>query len=150
MWCASKIKSAVISSIDLTSIPFSTLEVSIVVLDDDGGCLAAAILAASVAIFTSKVVIMKDIVTAVSLMTSARDGHMFVDPTLNEMECDDASCCMTVAVLSKTGDITQMLMEDRKCAQMTMTPSLLKVAQDYCASIANHAHSVISKTKKMK
>ena len=130
-------------SVRLEAYPKSSVDLFVLVLQDEGSALAAALCAASVALADAAIE-MFDLTPACSLVMSP-DGNVRLDPTAAE-EADERAPSLTIATMPATGYVTQnwmhgpmgatavvdgMALLSEACDKLheTMRASLLKTAK---------------------
>uniref|UniRef100_A0A6A7GAU8 Exosome complex component MTR3-like n=1 Tax=Hirondellea gigas TaxID=1518452 RepID=A0A6A7GAU8_9CRUS len=135
---SSWLKDALITTVILEKFPKSVVEVFVTVLEADGGELAAAVIACSVALASARIE-MYDLISAHEVVRT--NSRILVDPTLEEL-----NSCQSRLLLS----FTQNLQEVTNILQAgNMSMSEFQEMYEACLNGCKHLHEImLQKLKK--
>mmetsp|Transcript_14557 Transcript_14557/g.31555 ORF Transcript_14557/g.31555 Transcript_14557/m.31555 type:complete len:288 (-) Transcript_14557:248-1111(-) len=128
---------ALAASVQLEQYPKSMIAVNVLVIQDDGGSLAAAMMCASLALAHAGL-LMYDLVAASTC--AMLHGVIALDPSANELI--EATGRLTVGHMCELNQVT-MMQADAAISFARMT-EVLQLALDGCAKLHAHMRAVLS------
>eukprot|EP01083_Nonionella_stella_P073791 199761_1 len=127
--CASKwLREALAPCVMMHKYPKSIVEVFVIVLEADGGELAAATMCSSLALAEAKVE-MCDLVVANQV--ALRDSQIMMDPTLEEHTSSDA--CLTLSYAPNSKEVTNI--EQSGFVKQEQLQEMYKICTQGCVSL---------------
>lgn len=134
-------------SVQLDILEKSVVDIHILVLEDNGGCLDSAIIAASLALCDAGIP-MYDLVSACSVAAMSEDskgtGSLILDPLSKELE--EAWCYSTVAMMPLRGNVT--LASHSGSVPSSKASNCMQLAMHGSASIYSYMKAVIQRNNK--
>ncbi|ELR23015.1 3' exoribonuclease family, domain 1 domain containing protein [Acanthamoeba castellanii str. Neff] len=115
-------------SLRLETFPKSELDVFVLVLEESGGMVGAAITAASLALADAGIE-MYDLVASCSV--GVVDSHILLDPSIAEEKAAQSN--LMVAIMPSANEITQMLQTGE--IEHTKAPEAIELCLDGCSKI---------------